>query len=362
MEIGSEFWLDDPSAEQKMEAQWIRKFGNTVLTTSGRGAISLLLQEVNPRFKSVLLPAYICDSLILPFRKNGYQCSFYDINKDLSPITETIRENREVGIFLHMGYFGFSTNNNLMEVIREFKRNSAIIIEDVTQTLFSDFKRYEENDYYVASVRKWMGLPSGGLLASPVREIKGTLPEDKSFASIRKEALLLKAEYIHKKDELLKKQYLNLFSHGERILSEEPYPYRIDSLSNNIMNGTDVNKLVEIRKNNYQILKKGLNGIEFIEPVFQNVPGNTCPMFYPVYLNNNRDQIREKLSSRKIYCPIHWSRPKQISVNSFKNIGNIYNRILSIPCDQRYDWRDMDRVISVLGELENDRSLIKGSE
>jgi selenocysteine lyase/cysteine desulfurase len=362
MEIGSEFWLDDVLTEKIREAQWVRKFGNTVLTTSGRGAISLLLQEVNPRFKSILLPAYICDSVILPFRKNGYYCSFYDINKDLSPVIETIRENRKVGIFLHMGYFGFSTNNNLMEVIKEFKRSSAIIIEDVTQTLFSDFKRYEENDYYIASVRKWMGLPSGGLLASPVREIKNTLPEDKSFASIRKEALLLKAEYIHKKDESLKKQYLNLFSHGERILSEEPYPYRIDSLSNNIMNGIDVNKLVKSRNNNYQRLKKGLKGIEFIEPVFKNVPENTCPMFYPVYLNNKRDQIRERLSSQQIYCPIHWSRPEEFSANNFKNARDIYNTVLSIPCDQRYDWRDMDRIISVLSELENDRSLIRGSE
>ncbi len=57
MEIGSEFWIDDVLTEKIREAQWIRKFGNTVLTTSGRGAISLLLQEVNPKFKSILLPA-----------------------------------------------------------------------------------------------------------------------------------------------------------------------------------------------------------------------------------------------------------------------------------------------------------------
>jgi hypothetical protein len=75
MEIGSEFWLEDPWVNDDLASQigqtgeikWLNKFGNIVLTLSGRDAISLLLQEIKPRVKTVLLPAYICDSVIMPF-------------------------------------------------------------------------------------------------------------------------------------------------------------------------------------------------------------------------------------------------------------------------------------------------------
>lgn len=351
MEIGSEFWLDNVLIEQKSDAQWLRKFGNTVLTSSGRGAISLLLQEVNLKSKTVLLPSYICDSVIVPFINKGYHCYFYDINRELFPVIETIKKVKGIGIFLHMGYFGFSTNYNLLDIIRELKKKSTIIVEDITHTLFSDFERFEENDYYVASIRKWMALPSGGLLAAPKREIKSSILENNSFSSLRKEALLLKANYISRQDEKLKAGYLDLLSRGERILFEDPYPYQIDSLSRNLIHAADINELRKRRKDNFRTLMEGIKDIEFIKPIFKNVPENTCPMFFPVFIKDIRNNIRERLSNQQIYCPIHWSKPKEIPIMKFKNADDIYNRILSIPCDQRYEAKDMDRVIGAIRGL-----------
>ena len=72
-------------------------------------------------------------------------------------------ENRYIFTY---GIFWFSTNDNLYTIISDLKSSGTIIVEDVTHTLFSKFERYPENDYYVASLRKWAGLPSGGFLAS----------------------------------------------------------------------------------------------------------------------------------------------------------------------------------------------------
>ena len=83
-EIGSEFWIDQVPTEYKSGLpQWVGKFGNIVLTSSGRGAISLMLEKT--RKKTALLPAYTCDSMILPFIAQGYDCRFYDVNRDLTP-------------------------------------------------------------------------------------------------------------------------------------------------------------------------------------------------------------------------------------------------------------------------------------
>lgn len=345
-EIGSEFWINKiPNGFYSSVPEWISKFGNPVLTSSGRGAISLLLKEVKPRFKTVLLPFYICDSVILPFLEQGYTCYFYDLNIELISNIESILEFGDIGIFLHMGYYGFPTNNNLKEIVKLLKYKEVIIVEDVTHTLFSDFERFKENDYYIASLRKWFALPSGGFLASVENEIKCVLRYNESVANIRKQALIAKANYIISTNQELKKQFLELFSKGEILLNEDLEPYSIDKLSKTIINTIDTTRMIQKRRDNFIILSEGLKELKLVKSVFSELPDDVCPMFYPITIKSYRDKIREYLTKKTIYCPIHWSRPNHIKYNCDKNGVQIYNTILSIPCDQRYDGEDMMRII-----------------
>lgn len=55
---------------------------------------------------------------------------------------------------------------------------------------------------------------------------------------------------------------------------------------------------------------------------------------------------------RKIYCPIHWPIPKQLSQQISTETKDIYHTILSIPCDQRNNIEDMKHIISVIINLE----------
>lgn len=352
MEIGSEFWIEHTlNGYIERIPRWISKFGDTVLTSSGRGAISLLLSQVKVKKKTALLPAYICDSVILPFILNGYTCYFYDIKIDLSPDLKCLDTFRDIGVFFHTGYYGFPTNSNLLEIVKRFKSESAIIIEDVTHTLFSDYNRFYENDYYIASIRKWMGLPSGGFLASSMDIARETVQHNDMFANIREEALLLKSYYIKTLDNEVKSRYLYLFSKGEDILENDLSPYHIDSISATIINILNANELKEKRRANFEILSEGLKCIEYIKPVFKELSENVCPLFYPIYVEAKRCEVRQKLTEKNIYCPIHWPLPKQISYSCNNSIEQIYNTILSIPCDQRYGSGDMERLISVIREL-----------
>jgi dTDP-4-amino-4,6-dideoxygalactose transaminase len=351
-EIGSEFWMENIPNESKNELpKWLSKFGDAVLTSSGRGAISLLLHEVQPKFKTALFPAYTCDSVILPFVEQGYKCYFYDINEKLEPDLKSIVACGDIGIFIHMGYYGFPTNTGLLKVLKDLKSKSTIIVEDITHTLFSDYERFEENDYYIASIRKWIGLPSGGFLASPRRIIK-SMPQNNEFlADTRREALLIKAHYIADADETLKAQYLDLFAKGEDFLDKNLEPYHIDNLSKSIIGVLKINEIREKRADNFITLSKGLKNVEYIESVFSRLPENVCPLFYPIYINKTRSEVRQHLIEQKIYCPIHWPIPEQIDCSHFEKATKIYNKVLSIPCDQRYGEEDMNRVISALRGL-----------
>ncbi|UJF26177.1 hypothetical protein [Planococcus sp. 107-1] len=189
MEIGSEFWLESVDENSKRKTpDFLKEYKNVILTSSGRGAITHLLQQMQPKRKSALLPAYICESVIIPFIEMGYECNYYEVDENLIPSIESIREYEDVGVFLHLGYYGFPTNSNLEDVLKSFYENSTIIIEDVTHTLFSKYKRSKFNHFYVGSIRKWFGIPSGGFLAS--KDIIDSKLEEKPFF-LRKDSKLL---------------------------------------------------------------------------------------------------------------------------------------------------------------------------
>jgi hypothetical protein len=348
-EIGSEFWLNDTPDELDSEIpDWINQFGNATLTSSGRGAISLFLQKIQPKFKTALLPAYVCDSVIIPFIEQGYICYYYDLNERLIPDIESINSYNDMGVFFHMGYYGFPTNNQLSDVIQKLKAKGSIIIEDVTHTLYSDYNRSEYNDYYVASLRKWFGLPSGGVLVSVNGYISEPSELNEYLADIRRQALLIKGDYIVRPNAALKSQYLSLFELGEEFLDRDVTPYQIDVISKKLIGTLNSSRLIEKRRENFSILFEGIRLMNYIDSVFLSLPDNVCPMFFPIYLNTNRNKIRQRLIEHEIYCPIHWPIPSQIGHIQDRNALEIYNKILSIPCDQRYGTKDMERIISTL--------------
>jgi dTDP-4-amino-4,6-dideoxygalactose transaminase len=352
MEIGSEFWIDKLPVEYEIGIpEWISRYGKSVLTSCGRGAISLLLQIAKPKIKTALLPAYMCETVILPFIEGGYKCYFYDTNMDMSPNIEDIEQYKDIGIFLHTGYFGFQTNNSLTAVIKRMKSEDVIIVEDITHTLFSDYQRFDENDYYVASLRKWMGLPSGGFLTS--RNSIGASPEvNETFAKYRIEALQMKAYYMKNGSEALKEQFMSLFTKGERFLNNDLKAYRIDTVSLGIINTLNHERLIETRRANYNVLLNGLKGIKYMLSIFDELEEGICPLFYPIYIEECRSEVRQKLINERIYCPIHWPIPPQIEIDSFRNTERLYNTVLSIPCDQRYGTAEMERIVTVLREIK----------
>ena len=353
MEIGSEFWLNDTEVACKVakEPDMFQQYGTAVFTASGRSAIQLLLQEMNPICKTVLLPAYICESVIAPFVNQGYRCLFYELEKDLSPGIASCVRQEPIGIFLHLGYFGFHSDNGIQQLLRELKQTGTVIVEDVTHTLFSTYGRFCENDYYIASLRKWMGLPSGGMLASQNCRLSNRVEQNYEFAELRKEALALKQSYIRHQEPELKIRYLQLFALAEECLDREIAPVGMDEMSKQILCGIDWQELIQKRRENYRFLTEELKDRQEFVSVFETPDSDICPLFFPVFVKSEREQLRNYLREEQIYCPVHWKVPRWIDLAERQTTAWIYSRILSIPCDQRYGIEDMARVVTKIKEF-----------
>lgn len=351
MEIGSEFWFDIKKIEK--QEQVFNSFSDNnrlIYTSSGRNAISLCLKILNNQHKEVLLPAYICESVIEPFLANGYNIKFYDLNNDFSPRINIDKISEDTSIFFYMNYFGFQTSNDLKNKLWLLKQKNITIIEDVTHS-FMTSKYSDMNDFEIASIRKWLGVPSGGFLwTSDNLAIENSFSEHKKFAHFRKIAMNQKALYMDNRKNIDEnKEYLNIFYEAEKILDQDNTIYKIDKLSRDILGKTDFNKLKLKRRENYGILFRELKSVREIEIPFKILDKDTVPLFFPIKVKE-RAKLRSYLTSKNIFCPIHWPQSKFISSN-LEYAQNLYDEILSIPCDQRYSKSQMKYVAEIIKEF-----------
>ena len=170
-EIGSNFWLA-PETKFVVEELDNEDFGlpegDMAFTSTGRGAILLAIAHMKQQRKVALLPSFTCSSVILPFVENGYQVDYYDIEKDLTISKERFLEKAEKmqpSVILVQNYYGFDTLTPMKEVFGNLQKQGVVIIEDVTHSLYSGIPRLTA-DYYVTSLRKWFGIPEGGMALS----------------------------------------------------------------------------------------------------------------------------------------------------------------------------------------------------
>ena len=79
--------------------------------------------------------------------------------------------------------------------------------------------------------------------------------------------------------------------------------------------------------------------------MFDSLSENDCPLFVPI-LVDNRDALRHFLIENKVYCPVHWPVSKYHRLTC--QTAGIYERELSIICDQRYDLSHMEHIVKLI--------------
>jgi hypothetical protein len=337
-EIGSEF-----SIVKREQCNGLKSpiLYNENLVFSGRTAIETIIRNVS--IKSIAFPSYCCESMLVPFRVAGIEVCFYDVYYD-NGLKIDLSVSDDVDSLLWCNYFGFSQE---MLDLKEYKKCGGIIIEDITHSIMSKEQYHEQSDYLVASLRKWEPLICGGYCASVNGDLKyrpNKIPP-KEYISLKKSAMELKSIYLENGDESLKPRFLSLFKKANEWLAENYSGLSIDDESKEYLSKVNADEHYSIRRKNAVVLYEGLSQIEGIVPLFR-FEDMDCPLFVPVIIETGkRDQIRNKLTENKIYCPVHWPKPNA------ECKSNLYDVELSLICDQRYNSSDMERIISVLKSI-----------
>ena len=345
MEIGSDFWECTDPLNSNNEAFWNigkdRRF-----TLSGRTAIYYCLKNIISKRKimKAYVPSYCCDSMIEPFLEFGIEIEYYKVYFD-GGLKYDIEIREDVDLFLAMNYFGYSSTN-MDQYIKKYKEQGTIVLEDITHSMFST-KRYSENsDYLIGSLRKWMPVLSGGIAISMNSNFELDLNTNSNEKMIenRNIAMKRKRQYLLDGSEELKEKFLKEYKDSNMLLGEDYKDYSIDEKSFQIIQGIDITQIKSRRIENAMTIYDKLNGkVDFL---IDDYNGEDALLAVPIVVDNaKRDALRNYLKDKNVYLPVHWPLSD--------NRNNIFERELSLVCDQRYDEKQIAEYIDYIVDFIN---------
>lgn len=336
--IGGEFDVDLPSLKYSHS-------GNVCLDglykySSGRSALYHILLDVKKRnnISKILLPDYLCSSVVIAAEKVGVEVVFYPLNDKLE-LDEKHFANlyEEKCAVLLINYFGLQNLQKQVEYVRSLNKD-AIIIEDDVQGFYEFQKELIGVDYKFTSLRKTFACPDGGLVKTenllPEVNTVNKFHQYKLAGSILKS--LRKPEYY---DDAV---YLSMFEKGESMIDDE-IAEGMSDMAVDIITKTDIDRLAYIRRRNAKFICDGLEslGLNTILPVTED----KIPLFVPIYLED-RNKVRKYMFQHNCFCPVHWP----LEGMNVKKGAEMAEHELSIIVDQRYTNADMEYILDLIAK------------
>lgn len=324
-----------------------------------REALLEIARHYNTNNKRVIFPAYTCRSVFEPFIQEGWECRYFDVSKDLRikvdsfvALFETF--NPEVCI-IHP-YFGTDLTDEELQTLAYVKRRfGCLMVEDKTQCIFSS-SVHEVFDVTVGSYRKWFSIPDGGFLRVerdlPKLVIPDTdYPDNEPFVSLMSDAMYLRGTFLKSGDEEIKAIARRISALSLSKINGVIATHRMSDYSLKLMHGFDTEDIQKRRMDNYIFLFDALKNSYRLKLVKESVAEiKSAPLYFPIYAKN-RDIFQNALSKKSIFATALWQTSATPEMVSDSDVEYIFNHILVIPCDQRYDRTDMERVVDVIENL-----------
>ncbi|MDB6059016.1 MAG: DegT/DnrJ/EryC1/StrS aminotransferase family protein [Verrucomicrobiales bacterium] len=312
--------------------------GNHLKLATARGALKVLAERLCP--KQVWLPSYLCPVMLDCF---GKRVRFYAVGADFRVSDHMWLENVGAGdLVVFIDYFGFRFWD---QCGHKAKARGAWVVEDASQALLNE-KFSESADYVVSSPRKFVGVPDGGILLArgnqKLTDIKLRQPSS-SWRHSAFTACVRRAEF-DLNDAGQDRSWYQLYQESEAAAPVQPCV--MSEVSQLILRcAIDWQQVAHLRRKNYRYLATALSRFALF-PKLQ--PGMT-PLGFPAFFKN-RDAVRTALFARNIFPPIHWAL-KGFVPPDFVDSHDLSARILTLPCDQRYDRVDLKRIVDVIQEV-----------
>ncbi len=352
MPIGSEYYFEPNYIFNKKNENfnfYKKYFKNYKLFFSGRDALRFLLRKLSESY-FYLLPSYLCYEVIRPFEELNLNYDFYRIYFQPAPLIDFDNLKKKAKkhknpLIVIIEYFGFTYDYSL-----EFP-----FILDISHSLLSERERkWEVKPLYIfGSLRKLLPLTDGGILFYNENLSNEVAKPDPKMFLTKFSANLIR--FLHniipeETEFLYSYAYNKLDKKFEEALSKSKNPKKISLLSEYLLKRIPFKKFKQRRRENFEYLLSHMNNKK-IKPMFNNLPDKIVPLNFPFW-SEEKEKIKKLLVSHRIYPPTLWSYiPNTIQKGEFPEVYEVPKKLLSLPCDHRYNLNHMDKIIKILNNV-----------
>lgn len=287
---------------------------------NARSALYCLLLSLRPN--RIWIPDFVCPAVIDAVTKAGIALSTYAIDGGLRLCeTDWLGAVDAGDAVLTVDYFGFPFDLNGLRGL------GATIIADCCQALFK-MPNWQDADYFIASPRKFVGVPDGGILVS-----QSPLPINLQPAPLEWQTNSLNASLARRAfDEGNGDDgWFAAFQENESL--QPTGPFSMSAESKELIARLDYEFIAAKRRENYKVLSSILQG----NALFPELEDDVVPLGFPIRVER-RDDLQQKLFANKVFAPIHW----HLSDADLDGLAfELSEHILTLPCDQRYTSEQM---------------------
>lgn len=283
----------------------------------------------------------------------GGVIEYYSLSESLVPeygsLVEKIKITKPKAVLV-MNFFGFCDTNKTVELIKSVNESTKII-EDFSHSIFSiDKCKNCLVDYYVASLRKSLPLPDGGIIITDNSILESVENTTTQFSLSRIRAEMELAKYRYSKDEVIRSNSKSIIRECESIISNPIAAiYSSSPEMMHRLNNVNYEIIKYARIINYNHLYDIIKWNPHIKVLYSPSASNLSPFSLPI-LVDERDKKQKILADNGVFAPVLWPlNDKQIM--TCKNSSYISGHILSIPIDQRYIYEDIEEIGERINKL-----------
>ena len=292
----------------------------------------------------VLLPSYLCESVVTPVQAVGATPAFYPVGRDFT--VDPALVDRAVGprtravVVIH--YLGVP---GPVESLRDLcQRRGVALIEDCAHALYSrhgDTPLGSYGDLAIFSPWKSLPLPDGGLLVLNRPDLAARVPAERP--SVRQTAFRLAYRALGTFEQaigwsprlaLLQRPGLRRSLH-EQVSAGPVIMEAGSAVAGRLMRGARPSFVVGRRRRNIARLLEVCQDLTWATPVFRSLPDGVCPLGLPL-VAEDRDRWRDALLRHGVNVRTYWERlPSAVDIDRFPDAAWLRDRILVLPVHQR---------------------------
>jgi hypothetical protein len=338
-EIGSEFHWDPTALSDRASLLPPRH----KLFATGCGALTALLRRLAPRGR-LHLPSYFCMGVAEALSET-VPIAWYRHLPGTGPLWETLRP-RPGDLVLAQNLFGRESGGTWTAWMRANPHTT--VIEDHSHDPFGPWARKSTAPYAVASLRKTLPVPDGGLLWSP-QDLPTPAPAgpQNPGSDLKLTAMLLKSAWLDGVP-IPKDTFRTLQQRGEHVLLGSTAPAA--AATRVVLPLLDVERLRVAATANVRALLEALPA----DPDWHVLTGGSAegaPFRLQLLCRDGRtrDGLLAHLAAHGIYAPVHWRQDRTGVWSGDEEAADLASRVLTLPVDHRCTPADLRRLTEVLG-------------